>query len=259
MASYSAMLSSGMDGRLIMVDIERKRPIWTCVEHSKGVNDFDVCYSFNFIASCGIERDVMLWSPFNGRAVGRLKGHSASVRKIAVNDSDCLLYSLSADNCVKVWDIRNNSCLQTISIDENASHGLPTTLLFCSQNRELVTASTKLQSYTKRRQAYREDVPLATALVNTSLEEAIGVYRDGTTIVWSLIDGTPVFSFSQAMKADRLRCGSLDSTGRRLIVGSLNGWIGIWNYNNGDFLDELTGYGDHEITCIRAVSDGASR
>ena len=83
-------------------------------EHINGVNSFAHCQTFNFIASCGMERHVILHSHLTGRPIGRLEGHLASISEIVLNESANQLISLSVDKCIKVWDIRYNQCMQTI-------------------------------------------------------------------------------------------------------------------------------------------------
>ena len=59
------------------------------------------------IASCGLERSIILWSPYSRRSVASLQGHSSSVRQVVSNQEHNQLISLSTDSVVKVWDIRN--------------------------------------------------------------------------------------------------------------------------------------------------------
>ena len=46
--------------------------------------------------------------------IGELVGHTASVSHIALDDKLNHVFTLSVDKVIKVWDLRNHKCLQTI-------------------------------------------------------------------------------------------------------------------------------------------------
>ena len=90
--------------------------------HLKGILDFSWCPGFKQIATCGIEREVQLWSPY-GIQVGKLGPHSGSTLAVAVNDQKSQIICLSADNIISVWDHTNNRLVQSIDHEaEVAEH-----------------------------------------------------------------------------------------------------------------------------------------
>jgi WD40 repeat protein len=50
-----------------------------------------------------------------GRKMGDLRGHTSSVCSVALDDSLNHVFTLSIDKSIKVWDLRNHRCLQTIN------------------------------------------------------------------------------------------------------------------------------------------------
>lgn len=42
-------------------DIARERLTHTCSHHAKGIHSFVWCKAYSLFASCGIERDVVIW------------------------------------------------------------------------------------------------------------------------------------------------------------------------------------------------------
>ena len=44
----------------------------------------------------------------------KLSGHNSSVQELALNESQNHMISLGLDKCVKIWDVRNYKCLQTL-------------------------------------------------------------------------------------------------------------------------------------------------
>jgi WD40 repeat protein len=71
------------------------------------------------IASCGLERDIYLWSPYSKSSMATLHGHTASVTEVIANDEENQLISLAIDHVVRVWDIRNQKCVQVIQTDSS--------------------------------------------------------------------------------------------------------------------------------------------
>lgn len=50
-----------------------------------------------------------------GRKIGDLRGHTSSVSQLALDEHLNHVFTLSIDKSIKVWDLRNHKCLQTIT------------------------------------------------------------------------------------------------------------------------------------------------
>jgi hypothetical protein len=48
-------------------------------------------------ASCGLEREVLLWAAGSGRRIGSLSGHTSSVEHICLDDSVNRAFTLASD------------------------------------------------------------------------------------------------------------------------------------------------------------------
>eukprot|EP00798_Chlamydomonas_sp_ICE-L_P018383 gene18383-24853_t len=82
--------------------------------HTKGVNCVDWSSIYKLVCSGGQDRRIILWNPFSQKPLATLLGHAGSVMKVVVNDRDNHIISLGADKVVKMWDIRNHRCIQTV-------------------------------------------------------------------------------------------------------------------------------------------------
>lgn len=103
---------------------------------SAGIYSFDYCKGYKFVVSCGLSRRVVVWDPYRCREINTLSGHNASgpdikpvflsllsdssigfstVQKVLVNEEKHQIVSLSVDKIIKVWDVRNFKCIQTIT------------------------------------------------------------------------------------------------------------------------------------------------
>jgi len=67
------------------------------------------------MASCGEERHITLWNPYTkSSAITYLYGHNSAVQDVVLNEDKFQLISLGTDKVIKVWDVRNYRCMQTI-------------------------------------------------------------------------------------------------------------------------------------------------
>ena len=73
-------------------------------------------------------------------------GHTSSVTQLAIDEKSNNIISLSLDRTVKVWDLRNHKCLQTIEaeewpkyVDSNAS-----CMTYDRRRRRLLTCSNRI-------------------------------------------------------------------------------------------------------------------
>ena len=76
------VISSSLDSLIHIHDINGltyKSGSKTFNLHSKGVNSFVYSNRHRFIASCGEERQIIMWDPFTLGALSYLSGHAASV------------------------------------------------------------------------------------------------------------------------------------------------------------------------------------
>ena len=60
------------------------------------------------------------------------------------------------------------------------------------------------------------------------------------------------FCFLPALGEEEITCMTFDSSLRRLLTGSRNGSVKIWNFQNGHNMQTLEPTGDAEITGIVA-------
>ena len=129
------------------------------------MRSFCWCKTFKYIASCGLERHLLLWDPYTCKVIATLQGHTASVQvggsipaqcavrlsgfarssshlsphgfacwfvclvrqAVAANDDSVQLISLAVDKELIVWDARNHIALNRLS-DPNqyrSAHPIP--------------------------------------------------------------------------------------------------------------------------------------
>eukprot|EP00775_Hariotina_reticulata_P009116 gene9116-9285_t len=231
------LVTSSLDTTIKTFDINRERITHTCTHHAKGVHSFVWCKAYSCFASCGLERDVMVWHGTTGRKMGELHGHISSVTHIALDEHLNHVFTLSIDKTIKVWDLRNHKCLQTISEDDwaNASDSQATSMIYDNSRRRLVTAFHRPyvwqhKAITQDRTGHRE--PIRGALYNSLFAVVVSVDDGGATCVWNL----QVMGSVMMKPAGHVVTVVLPANQRRLVTAANDGSIKMWNFNNGSLL-----------------------
>ena len=266
----NAMVSSSLDGTLRIGELERRsrhsRVLGDVEKHSqkKGVYSFDWSNTFKLLASCGLERTVALWNPYTLRQVAQLPGHNSSVQHVEVNDDCHQLITCSIDKTVKVWDLRNLKCLQTM---QDKTHSRPenriSALRYDPVRCQLLTASTTLRAWpmqkvTKRSVNSGHEHPLCAALYNQNFNQVVSGDESAQVCVWDVATAEMVFHFADLHRA-KMTAMAFDEAGRRLITGGNDGTVRMWNFSNGQCLRELSGEDFLEVSSIMFIVAGQNK
>merc|ERR1719265_442777 len=106
------MVTSGLDGLICKCEMPKNRmreqrpgvpepPV--DLHRRKGVLSWCWCPDLQFIASCGLDRQVIVWNPYTLRVMNWLQAHNAAVHTVLMNEDAHQLLSVGVDNVVKVW------------------------------------------------------------------------------------------------------------------------------------------------------------
>jgi len=266
------MISSSLDGTLKLGELERGRKATRTFgetdKHAakKGVYNFTWSSTVKVLASCGLERTVSLWSPYTHKPkpIAVLQGHNASVLHVAIHDEGFQLFTCSTDKSIKVWDLRNHKCLQTI---HDKSHYRPedkiTAMAFDPHHSRLITGTTKLRTWPLVKMAMRSakpghEHPICAALYNKNFNQIVSGDESAQVCVWDMHNGDMVFHFTD-LHSSKMTAMAFDEAGRRLITGANDGTTKMWNFNNGACLKEFQGDGGQEVSSIIFLVEGNTK
>jgi len=261
---FNAMVTCGMDGDINLCDLhtnERKGGKGPVRLHNKkGVHSWCWCKGNKCFASGGLDRQIILWSPYKRRAIYTLKGHNAAILDVLVNENQHHLISMSVDKVVKVWDLRNYQCMQTftdkteykpedrltcMALDEEGP-----ALVMCSNSLNILPVNVKVD--TNRTHL----APIIGALYNDVFHLVVSADMLGTICVWDVRTGKLDFEFRPPHQEHKLTCMAFDYTRRCLFTGAEDGMVQLWNFSSGAHLQTFVMPQPSEITELLWAKEG---
>ncbi|GAX72651.1 hypothetical protein CEUSTIGMA_g107.t1 [Chlamydomonas eustigma] len=251
------LVSSSVDSTIKIYDFVREKVTRSCTQHSKAVHGFIWCSAYTLFASCGVERDIFLWQGQTARRVGELTGHTASVTHLALDEKLNHVFSLSADKMIKVWDLRNHKCLQTISSDDwvRREESRPHCLMYDQIHRRAVTAMTKPYVWVHKMVAQDRTGHMDSvkgAIYNATFDVIVSADESGTVCVWKVGTGAREGRFNKAHGDAKLTALCFDKNERRLVTAGGDGTVFMWNFNNGSKLREYA-HDDEKLEIVSVI------
>jgi len=110
------LVSCASDGFIHVHDIKKieYKENKTFKLHKKCVNSFVYSVKNRLIASCGQERQIIIWTPHNLATLTHLTGHNTSVQDLTINEDWNHLISLGTDKTVIIWDLKSFQKIATL-------------------------------------------------------------------------------------------------------------------------------------------------
>lgn len=210
----------------------------------QGVNAFDFSDQLNLIATAGVNHQVCLWNPYVvSKPNGILRGHMASVVQVQFIKNRGQLISFSKDKVLRIWDVQLQVCIQRLAgmfpkgpevysslfFDEGKDrHGVERNRLFISFNYQLTLMEMKAEI---KDRIMSHEKPVVAALYNTVYNQVVSICQAGTMVMWMIDTGQKVKQFNGCHGSAEVTCLTQDSTETRLLTGSTDGTVKIWDFN----------------------------
>ncbi|XP_031659513.1 WD repeat-containing protein 49-like [Oncorhynchus kisutch] len=97
--------------------------------------------------------------------------------------------------------------------------------------------------------------PLCAALYNSNFKQVVSGCHAGVVSVWDILTGEKVMQFQTTPERPvEVTAMAFDGPKRRLITGSKDGTLRLWNFNNGALLSELPLVDSNEV--LRCILQG---
>ncbi|XP_063446060.1 WD repeat-containing protein on Y chromosome-like isoform X2 [Mytilus trossulus] len=237
----------------------------------KGVECFDFNKNLNLLVTGSLDHLVRLWNQYvPTKPMSVLEGHAVGVIGVKIHEGLEQVFSYSKDAVVKVWDIKEQSCLQTVGLKfPNSIHGrmpehgeFPIHLQCSPQDALLVTCNDYIgmlklgrSSQPTTTHTVTHDTQLCGAIYNPFFKQVVTGCDSSNVAVWELESGNKSIVFSNAHGNEEITCMVFDESWRRLITGARNGTIKVWNFQNGHNLHKLEPEEEAEVTGILPLVD----
>lgn len=100
-SELNSILSCSLDKRLCLADVEARVTVKYLEGHTQGVRAVDWSKAYSFIASGGLDRNVMLWNPFQLQSMATLQVSGTCDEHSVIQLGPChLLRAVTACSCV---------------------------------------------------------------------------------------------------------------------------------------------------------------
>ncbi|XP_041468554.1 WD repeat-containing protein on Y chromosome-like isoform X2 [Lytechinus variegatus] len=254
------------DTSIFIGDLDRKKS-GSFFKIRKGILCFDYDKDSNVIVTGGMDRSVRTWNPYvTTKATSVMKGHTSAVVHVVVNTQHGQIISVGKDKGIKVWDMRDQTCLQNINPRNiNLGPHAISSICFHAKTGSLILGTNQLALLEHKWEVEGDEDemtshnrPITHCLYNSLFNQVVSGCHDSVVCVWDLATGTKTIQFSNAHKymekgvekSAEITAMTFDPSGRRLVTGGRNGTVKIWNFNNGACLRELETFDNLEVTGI---------
>ncbi|CAF4905141.1 WD repeat-containing protein on Y chromosome isoform X1 [Pieris napi] len=223
----------------------------------KGIQCFAFDEEAHVLVTGGPDCSVRVWNPFvPSKASAALHGHHAGIVALVLQNRASIVYSLSRDRVIKVWDVQGQNCVQTyIDIPAQVGERTPISCVYNSATRELILAAIKIavlvldeQINPHHTDGFTHSRAVARILYNPLFKVIITCGMDSIIINWDPLTGKRNVLIREAHT--RLLHGELipveitaacfDPGDQLLLTGARNGTLKVWNFNTGVCLKEMT-------------------
>jgi WD40 repeat protein len=233
---------------------------YSSVPVNKGVNCFAYCNFPSVLVTAGTDRQLRIWNIHRLLSpMAAMRGHLSPVIDVCINESSAQIISLSIDKQIRVWDIREQTCVQTL-IDPytHFPENIISSIHFkpAANGGTLLSASSTITPYQLQANhngpvnTKSHEFSIRSAIYNPEFGQVVSGCDGGIVNVWDPADGQKSFRLKANTQETEITAMSFDNKFRRLITGDRKGEMRFWNYNNGQTLHKLEGIGACEITGI---------
>jgi len=239
------LASASLDKKIILWDtIENRKKREYKGYHKKGIISLDFNESLILLISGGFDHEIFVWNPYIDAPVHNLSGHASPIISLKFINNPLHVVSLDTDFTLKIWDVKKFKCIDTMMMRENSEEKksfLPQGICVLERPLKLIIPGKNLffLDYDRNNNltSADENVSICAKFIPSTLTLLTPV---GNKIkLWNLLTGEVKKIFSDLTKND-ISCVNLDEKGKRFMMGDTEGFVGVYNVNNGALLKALT-------------------
>ncbi|XP_053098931.1 EF-hand calcium-binding domain-containing protein 8 isoform X2 [Hemicordylus capensis] len=228
----------------------------------KGILCFDYSPDMNILVTGGFEPLIQVWNPYvTSSPITQMKGHATAVTHIMINGKRSTIVSISKDKNIRIWDLLDHFCLQSIHGRNVPLGNWPISAVCYYQPSNILVCATYtigifFGTESSDAEIKSHEQPLCCTLYNKNFKQAVSGCYNGLICVWDILTGQKIMEFSTSPgQPMEITAMIFDPPQRRLITSLKNGIIKLWNFNNGACLVELPFLEKSEISCISYMNN----
>ncbi|CAL8242581.1 unnamed protein product [Merluccius merluccius] len=161
------------------------------------------CASLGGVVTGGVDGALKVWKPTQTTCtMSELEGHAVAITHVLLKGQHKKILSISTDKNVRLWDLVNSVCLQSITLRHLALGLSPFSSVFLSTHTSTLILATYqiglLRVYVDdaaHRPNTSHEKPLCAALYNPYFKQVVSGCRGGVVCVWDVLNGEKVMQF----------------------------------------------------------------
>jgi WD40 repeat protein len=268
-----ALAIGDLEGRLRVVDLDTGRTNLSVTAHPEQITAVAWSPKAPILASGSgfLGGPIRLWDAESGKRLGVLEGHTSWItRGLTFSADGKLLYSASADQTIRIWDVAQQECLATLRGSSDEVYGLalsPDGTTLASGSKDGVVAFWSAPLHSKEEQprllpkgavafdphGYRLPLVLWGGVAFDPDGRVIVVVREGIVHLCEL----PALREIETISAlgTNVRVVAYSPDGRLIASGSTDGCLRLWSCAERRLLKEFPGLHGY-VFGLRFSGDG---
>ena len=268
-ASMDIMASASLDGKIGLWDLHTGVLRRWLTGHRKGVFSLSHSADYRFVVSAGFEHEPVVWNPYVRSIVCRMSGHTASLVGVHVVPNSPQIISADSLGIVKVWDIRNFGCVQSLSVNQSSTHTFHegmnhiattvqtsdlTSLGYDVNHKRIILGNYRLHifDYEQQLDPFITDklVTIQTLFIPNSL--TLITATEASIKLWDA-EGGRIIKVYRNLSSSQITAAALEPRKRKFAIGDHDGNISVYNVANGNFIQVRSSSCLHElVSCLGA-------
>lgn len=246
------LISCSLDQKVILWDMIKGTPRRVYSEHSKGVLSLAFNTEYRLLFSAGFDHNICVWNPYINTVAFTIEGHNSSLVGVRVIPDSPQVISADIEGWVKIWDIRNLSCVQTFNVEENET-GARFNLAdfhYLQKQQRLAFGGKKLifYDYDRNHGPTLVDDQLPLSAFYSPYNKVILTPTNQRVKVWNALSGRLANIYGGTQQGE-ISYADMDQLQKRIFVGDTMGVTYVYNIKNGALIKTLAEH-PSEITYI---------
>ena len=245
------ILACSIKDKIVKIwDLNNSEPIETLKSQSYNISLIDISSNGQYLATGSGEKIIKVWDISTGLYLQSLSGHLSEINAITFSNKNKILATASVDRTVKIWDITTGKCLKTLQGRADLVHSV----IFRDDNKTIISGSQHSINFwdidsRKCISTFFENKDWFSSLAINDRQKIIACANIGNENnvirIWQLDSSNKSNQIpDQILKGhhDNIWSIALNPDGTKIVSGSSDRTVKIWNSQTGECLKTLIGH-----------------